>query len=158
METDPSSTSITHAVKFNGEVGKLLNPQDSVGVAKEEEYEKSTEDMYMTWTTAITKAAKTTLPVRKQASLPLRDVSACTRRLFDVKANMRKCKHTTQEYSAIQDKIRESSLQDFRDWVRRNVEDMERANDRGDVKRIYRTEFRLKHLNTRRPLKTHSLI
>ena len=104
---------------------------------EEEEYEKSTDDMYMTWTTAITKAAKTTLPIRKQASLPLRDVSARTRRLFDVKANTRKCKHTTHEYSAIQDKIRESSLQDFRDWVRRNVEDMERANDRGDVKRIY---------------------
>ena len=63
----------------------------------------------------------------------MRDVSDRTRRLYDIKANMRKSKHTTQEYSAIQIKIRQSSLQDFQDWVQRNVEEIERANERGDT-------------------------
>lgn len=133
----PAQTPSTHVEKFNAEVGKLLSAPSGDSEESKDEKEKTTEELYMDWCKAVREAAKTTLPKRKQASLPMRDVSDRTRRLYDIKANMRKSKHTRQEYSSIQLKIRQSSLQDFQDWVQRNVEEMERANERGDTKRIF---------------------
>ena len=85
------------------------------------------------WSEAIKHAIKTALPKVTNSGLRARDVSARTKSLFNEKSKMSKRTHTSADFAAIADAIKESSLQDYRDWVRRCVEDMEEANSAGDV-------------------------
>ena len=86
---------------------------------------------------AILAAAKITLPTVLKNKMKTRDVSPRTRKLFDIRANMSRTKHLLTEFDRVQVQIRESSIQDYRDWIERNVQEMEKANERGDVSRIY---------------------
>ena len=66
-----------------------------------------------------------------------RDISDKTRKLFDIRANMSRSKHTLADFDRVQAHITKSSMQDLKDWVERNVKEMEQANECGDISRIY---------------------
>ena len=50
---------------------------------------------------------------------------------------------TRKQFADMQKEIKESSLQDFKDWVRECVEAMERANNRGNAKKVFQLTKRL---------------
>ena len=50
---------------------------------------------------------------------------------------MKKC--TKEEYKMINKSIKESSLQDFADWVGEHAEEMAEANGRGDIRKIFKS-------------------
>ena len=54
-------------------------------------------------------------------------MSERTKKLYAKRTRMNPKSNTKDEYSRIQEQIKNSSLQDFKDWVTRNVQDMEGA-------------------------------
>ena len=45
---------------------------------------------------------------------------------------------SVSHYECLQKKIKDAGLQDFKQWVQGQSEEMEKANVRGDTKKIYR--------------------
>ena len=65
------------------------------------------------------------------------DVSIRTKTLKKQKSKMKRKTHTKNKFKGIQEKIRKSCLQDYEEWVIKNVKEMETANAKGDVRLIY---------------------
>lgn len=76
-----------------------------------------TEKWYDIICSAIKSAAEKTIPRIKRSNCPQRGVSASTRDIFDHREKMSKDTHSKQQYRDIQRRIKESCLQDFKDWV-----------------------------------------
>ena len=80
-----------------------------------------TETLYKVWVEAIVAAAKATLPKTVSSKMIARDVSNHTKSLFEKRSKMSRSKHTVTEFAAVQKEIAASALQDYSDWVERNV-------------------------------------
>ena len=95
------------------------------------------ESRYDSLCKAICDTAKETLPVKKSLAMAERCVSARTSQLFTQREKMRKKKNSKEQFNLVQSQIKESSLQDFKDWVEKCTEEMEMASTVGDSKKIY---------------------
>ena len=98
--------------------------------------EVSTAKMCKNWAMAIKTAAKS-LPLKQPASMCERYVSKRTNGLYERKAKMSRKLNTKAEFESVQKSIKDSALQDYRDWVSENVQQMETANSIGNVRKIY---------------------
>ena len=94
----------------------------------------TTDKLYNDITTAIHHAVKT-LPDIKRQKREAREVSQRTKDLIAQRSNGRR--HTEQQFKELQAKIKDSSLQDFKNWVEKKSCEMDQANERGDTKKIY---------------------
>ena len=99
----------------------------------------STETLYNQWAASKESSKGHSTPLKAESRLLARDVSERTKRLLDIKVKMSKTKNITSEFKAIQEEIKASSLQDYVDWVDRNVTLMEAANTRGDTRALFAT-------------------
>ena len=87
---------------------------------------------------SILRVADKVLPKkRSKRNLPEREVSQKTKALYAKRRRMTKRNSTKKQFQRIQTQIKESSLRDFNDWVDNCVKEMEAANGKGDVRRIY---------------------
>ena len=95
------------------------------------------ESRYDSLCKAIYDTAKETLPAKKSLAMKERCVSARTSHLFNQREKMTRKKNSKEQYSQLQRQIKDSSLQDFKDWVEECTEEMESASAVGDTKKIY---------------------
>ena len=77
------------------------------------------------------------MPKGRSKKTPKRDVSSRTRALFKKRSRMTRSNSSKQQFKNIQSQIKESCLKDFQDWVDKCVMEMEAANNKGDIKRVY---------------------
>jgi hypothetical protein len=94
----------------------------------------SAAEMYRKFCTAVAHAVDTVLPTVKKKKGIRRKISDKTKSLFEQRKNM---KGTKEEYAKVQSEIKESSLDDFKQWVSEWADDMQGANGRGDTRAIY---------------------
>ena len=106
-------------------VSSLPSPDDPEAVA---------EDWFEKLCLAAKEAAKKSLPTRQKSALTQRMVSQRTNNLIRQKKLCRKDKKALKEIKA---RIQESSLLDFKTWVSDTVSDIEKANELGDVRKIF---------------------
>ena len=84
---------------------------------------------------AITYAIETVLPDVQRSRGVRRETSDRTKALYDQRAKMKGC--TQGQYDAHQEKIRKSTLRDFKEWVEKHGENMQEANGQGNTRAIY---------------------
>ena len=84
-------------------------------------------------------AAKETLSLKKKESYVQRKVSDNTKGLYLRKKQLQNKRGAVKkEFKDIQKKIKDSCLEDFKSWVASTVEEMERSDKAGNVRRIYK--------------------
>ena len=99
---------------------------------------------------AVRAAAKTTLPRKKPTTYVQRKVSAHTKGLYLQKRQLqRNSRAVKKDFQDIQRRMKASCLEDYRTWVEKTVEDMDRADAAGEIKKIYK----LVNIITGKPLK-----
>ena len=76
---------------------------------------------YARWQKATCAAAAATLPQKQSGKLLARDISDRTRNLIKNKDGMDPKKSSAADFTTAQAAIKESSLQDYKDWVNKNV-------------------------------------
>ena len=86
---------------------------------------------------SVLETADKVLSKKRSKNVPRREVSQRTKDLFNKRQRMTKRNSTRRQFKDIQAKIKESSLQDFSDWVDNCVRDIEDANSLGDIRRVY---------------------
>ena len=87
---------------------------------------------------AVKKAAKKSLPLKKDAVPVQRKVSKRTKDLFKKKKKLQYSSGSSKaQLKAIHSEIKSSCLQDFKTWVDDAVSEMEKADDKGDTKKIF---------------------
>ena len=91
---------------------------------------------YRHWQKAAAAAAKAVLPPRQSGILMARDVSEKTRNLLKQRESMKK-NSTSSQFSDIQQAIKQSSLEDYKNWVNERVREMEIANTRNDSRKVF---------------------
>ena len=82
---------------------------------------------------AINYAVDTVLPTIIRKKGIKRKVSEKTQVLYDKRTNM---KDTKAQYKEVQEQIKQSSLQDFKDWVSEWAETMQAANAVGNTHKV----------------------
>ena len=100
-------------------------------------------------TTAICGAAKATLPVVKRGKGVRRKVSATTTSLYEQRSRMRG--KIPEQFKALQGKIRQAGLDDFKDWVRKCAEEAEKAESIGDTKAVFNIVKQMQGLSEKPP-------
>ena len=96
------------------------------------------ESRYDSLCKAIHETAKETLPAKKSLAMTARCVSDRTAALFKMREKMTKKKNSKEQFDQVQKQIKDSSLQDYKDWVDRCVDVMEEASAIGNVRKIYK--------------------
>ena len=91
-------------------------------------------DMYDKMCEAIHFAVETVLPTVTKTNGVHRKVSARTKALFEKRTEMT---GTKAQYAQVQKQIKESSMQDFKDWVSEWADTMQAANSVGDTHKVY---------------------
>ena len=87
---------------------------------------------------AIKKTAKKTLPPRKPKSFVERKVSTRTKHLYKLKKSMQKRATVSKaDLNKIMHQIKESYLNDFKQWVQNAVVEMEKADAVGNTRKIF---------------------
>ena len=102
----------------------------------------SLDIQYSNMSQSINHAIQTVLPNKEKGNFFSRGISERTRNLFEERTRRgraTKRKYTRQEQKDLQKKIKQSSLEDFLAWVDKNADDLEAANNVGDIKRMYKT-------------------
>ena len=99
--------------------------------------------------TAITHAVKVALPTIPKSRRVKRKVSDRTKALYEKRSNMQG--HTVGEYKELQAQIKQSGLDDYKDWVAAQGEILSAANGRGDTKKIYEVVNALKGKSDKPP-------
>ena len=94
----------------------------------------TTTTMYNKICDAVSHAVETTIPTVTRKKGVIRKVSDRTKELFDRRTKMT---GTKAQYKKLQKEIKESSLQDFKDWVSEWADAMQAVCDVGDVHRVY---------------------
>ena len=87
-----------------------------------------------------------TVPKRHRVKLK---VSERTKTLYEKRSNMQG--YTNGEYKELQTQIKQTGLQDYKDWVTPQGEEMTKTNVRGDTKKIYEVVNSLKGKNEKPP-------
>ena len=98
------------------------------------------DKQYENMCVAINHAINTVLPNRESKGGKKRHVSTRTQKLFEQRTNMgrsRKKKWSNGDYDKIQEKIRQSCMQDYKDWVEAQASEMQSANNVGDTRKLY---------------------
>lgn len=127
---------------FSGKEEDIIAPPPASGThkttswtAKPAVMRKTTGSMRLTDIDTVRKPLglpqKQCCPPRTGDNLSVRDVSERTRLLIRTReGGMDSKKCTTEQYESIQDAIKESSLQDYKDWVNNRVVEMETSDTR----------------------------
>ena len=98
--------------------------------------------------------AITTLPTVPKTTHFSREVSQGTRDLFTERVRLGRRKDKTKaEFKVLQKKIKQSSLQDFADWVDKWIDEMKNADAVGASKRIWRAVKTLSGKVNKKPAK-----
>ena len=93
---------------------------------------------------AVKTAAKKTLPRKANTTTVQRQVSQRTKDLYKEKRRLQQqyqnshTKSTKKIFKDIQRRIKTSCLNDYREWIEATVTGMEKVNEAGDIKTIYR--------------------
>ena len=108
---------------------------------------------YDTMCKATNSTAKKILPPKKHQSFVERKVSARTKRLYKIKKAMQSKRNASKkDLDKMQRRIKESCTQDFRDWVSRTVIEMEKADAKGDTRKVFNLVNRLSNKPKRPPV------
>ena len=84
---------------------------------------------------AVRATAKATLPtVSDEGGVAARKVSSRTKALIVKKKTMHPSTHSKADFNKLQQKINESSLRDYKDWINTCVCDMEDAKAKGQLR------------------------
>ena len=88
------------------------------------------------YATAINHAIVSTVPTRTKKQGARREVSETTQKLFKEREQL--CgRGTKSQYADIQTRIKQSSLDDFKEWVGKWANTIESAAGKGDTRKIY---------------------
>ena len=85
----------------------------------------------------VLEAADKVLPRKRTQKAPERHTSERTKKLMAKRSRMNRRNSSRADFRRIQKRIKESCLQDYVEWVDNCVGEMEKANDYGDVRKIY---------------------
>ena len=91
----------------------------------------------MHWQKATSAAAKATLPQKQSGRMQSRDVSDRTKNLISKKKALNPRLNSRSEFAAAQAAIKESSLQDYKDWVNNRVTEMESAYAVNNTRKVF---------------------
>ena len=94
----------------------------------------SATGMYTKMCDTINHVVETVLPTTIRKKGINHKVSEKTQALYDKRTNM---KDTKAQYKEVQEQIKQSSLQDFKDWVSEWAESMQAANAVGNTHKVY---------------------
>ena len=95
------------------------------------------DTLYSQWVKAVKAAAKTTLLTTRENRTTERKVSTRTKELISKREKMNPRKCSREKYEALQSKIKESSLRDFKSWINANVQDMERSYAQKNTRKLF---------------------
>ena len=96
------------------------------------------ESWYNSICKAIKESAKLHIPMRGDSKPTQRNVSERTKALFAKRASLMSRGASKSAIRKIRRQIKNSSLQDYKDWLDTTISDMEAANMVGDTKKIFR--------------------
>ena len=94
----------------------------------------STTTMYDKICEAIQHAVEVVIPTVTRKKGVARKVSDRTKALFEKRTKMA---GTKAQYKQVQKEIKESSMQDFKDWVSEWADTMQAASDVGDTHKVF---------------------
>ena len=118
---------------FNDAVERKLDelgcPRDSDAV--------DAVSLYQFMNEAIAYAIDTVLPDVQRTRGVKRETSQRTKDLYAKRPKMKGC--TQGQFDEHQEKIKESTLRDFKEWVEKHSEKMKSANGQGDTRSIYKS-------------------
>ena len=110
----------------------------------EEDVENSSQDpkayaekWYENICRTVLEAADRVLPKRKSTRAPIRGTSERTKKLMAKRKRMNRMNSSRADFKKIQKAINDSCLKDYVEWVDSCVQEMEKANSYGDVRKIY---------------------
>ena len=86
---------------------------------------------------AIHQAIEDTLPDVQKSQGTSRKVSERSKQLYEKREKLQK--DNQAQYDELQQEIKESRLQDFKEWVEEHSQNMQAVNGQGDVKKIYKS-------------------
>ena len=136
------------AAVFNPGLEENESPKQNQGIAKFEAAvqtklaellfdatDDNTAEMYDKMCRAINHAVNTTVPIKMKKKGIKRKVSKQTKQLYATRTKM---KGNQAQYEDIQQRIVKSSLADYESWVSEWADYMQKANNVGDTKDIYK--------------------
>ena len=115
-------------------MAEMCDPENVSNQPASNDPVKIAEDWFEKLCSAAKSAARKSLPTKAESVLTQRMVSQRTKNLIKQKRSLRKDKKALKLIKA---KIKESCLQDFKAWVSDTVSDIEKANELGDVRKIF---------------------
>ena len=82
-------------------------------------------------------AAENTLPHQLDGAMKAKDESTRTKRLIHKRSKMNRRKNSKADYMAINEEIKESRKQDYKDWINQCVSEMEDANAKNNSRKVF---------------------